>query len=235
MAQAGSFSEFSLLCCLLLAFPFGIYLIWIAREWSLVNLQFHSIRISKRLTGKQIAYKLLRNAGFSRVPVIADLSETFDNYDTSKHAICLTPETAGEKSISSTGIVIHEIGHALQDQEHFWVIGQSENINKTNLWSGNLIIPVFGLGLLLDSVFILFAGWALFCISTFCNLLLYYLNWDASARGEKWLRQSAALSKEEDKLVEKFLRVANLSYLSGVATNPLRIFMTVGKVFIHTP
>ena len=170
-----------------------------------------------------------------RVPVLSNSDEAFDNYDTSKHAICLTAKTAGEQSISSTGIVVHEVGHALQDQEHFWVIDQSEKINQTNFWTGNLIVPVFGVGLLLDSVVVLFAGWALFCISTLCNLLLYYLNWDASTRGEKWLKQSASVSNEEDKLVEKFLRMANLSYLSGVATNPFRIFITIEKIFIHTP
>ncbi len=234
MALVESFSEFSILCCLFLALPFAIYLVWIAREWSLTNSHLQTIKTSKGWTGKQIADKLLRQAGAARVPVLIPTNEPFDNYDTQKHAVCLTEETASEQSISSTGIVTHEIGHALQDFENFWAFGLSEKINKTNIVTGNLIIPTFSAGLLLDSIGILLAGWMLFYVSTLCNLLLYYLNWDASARGEKWLRQSMAVSKEEDELVEKFLRVANLSYLSGVATNPLQIFVTIGRVFIHT-
>jgi hypothetical protein len=234
MVQAGSFAALSILFCLVLAIPFGVYIVWIAREWSLITCQLHAVSTHNRLTGRQVAKRLLSLAGASRVPVLTPVNESYDNYDTQKHAVCLTEETACEHSISSTGIAAHEIGHALQDLGNFWVIGLSEKINKTNVVTGNLIIPTFSAGLLLDSIFILLAGWTLFYISTLCNLLLYYLNWDASARGEKWLRQSMAVSKEEDKLVEKFLRVANLSYLSGVATNPLQVFVTIGRLFIHT-
>ena len=72
-------------------------------------------------------------------------------------------------------------------------------------------------------------GYFLFLISVICNILIYYLNSDASRRGEAWLRRGKLISKEEDRLIRKFLISANMSYLGGIVISPFEIFFTLGR------
>jgi Zn-dependent membrane protease YugP len=169
-------------------------------------------------------------AHIHHVRVLTTKSRFSDYYDTQQKAIYLSVETAAQPTITATGIVAHEVGHVLQDKNHFWLIGALANIMWLNKLSGNLTIPVLLAGFLLDLTLLILVGIFSFLISTICNILIYYLNSDASNRGEAWLRRGRLISNEEDKLIRKFLGSANMSYLGGIVISPLEIFFTLGRL-----
>jgi Zn-dependent membrane protease YugP len=122
------------------------------------------------------------------------------------------------------------VGHVLQDKNHFWLLNAVVNVARLNRLAGNLTIPTLLTGFILDFTLLILFGYCLFFISAICNILIYYLNSDASKRGEAWLRRGKLISKEEDKLVRKFLTSANMSYLGGIVIAPFEVFFTLGRM-----
>ena len=224
------FSTISLQLCSIIVILLVGFGVWLASRLDHITCQLGDIKIKSHHNGARTAHDLFTLAHIHHVRVLTTKSRFSDCYDTQQKAIYLSPETAAQSTITATGIVAHEVGHVLQDKNHFWLIGAIANIIWLNKLAGNLTIPVLLTGFLLDLTLLILLGYCSFFISTICNILIYYLNSDASKRGEAWLRRGKLISKEEDKLIGKFLMSANMSYLGGIAISPFEIFFTVGRV-----
>lgn len=204
---------------------------WLMQELRQIDWQLHTKKLKSHHTGKQTAEDLFALAHLRHVRVLISQSDSVDYYDTGQKVICLSDETASEPSIAATGIVAHEVGHALQDKEGYWLIRRSEIIIGLKIIAGNIILPAFIAGLFLDFIGLVLASWILFIFSVICNILLYLLHSDASRRGVDWLRRDKYVSKEEDRLIEKFLRTTNLTYLGDILITPLQILFTLRYAF----
>ncbi len=217
--------------CMIVAVALVGFALWFASHLNRVTCQLGEIKIKSLHSGARTARDLFRLAHIQHVRVLTTKNRFSDYYDTQQKAIYLSADTAAQSTITSIGIVAHEVGHVLQDKNHFWLIGAIENIIRLNKLAGNLIIPALLIGFLFNSKALILFGCCSFFISTICNLLIYHLNSNASKRGEDWLCRGKLISKEEDKLIRKFLRSANMSYLGGITISPFEIFFTLGRMF----
>ena len=229
------FSIMSLQSCLIAAILLAGIAIWLASRLNRITCQLGAITIKSHHSGARTARELFHLAHIHHVRVWTTKSKSSDYYDTQQKAIYLSVETATQPTITATGIVAHEVGHALQDKNHFWLIGAIENVIRLNKLAGNLTLPALLIGFLLNSKLLIFFGGCVFVISTICNILIYYLNSDASKRGEVWLRRAKLISKKEDKLIRKFLGSANMTYLGGITISPFEIFFTLGRIISKLP
>jgi len=200
---------------------------WLAEELHRVTRELHAKNIKSLHNGIQTARELFALAKIRHVHVQITNCKLSDYYDTQERTIYLSEETASEPTLVATGIVAHEVGHALQDEENFWLMRQSENILRLNKLTGNFTLPIFTAGIFLDLIELVLTSCLLFIVSAICNVLLFCLHRDASKRGEIWLRCDKFVSKEEERMIERFLGIANLTYLGGIATTPLQIYFTL--------
>jgi Zn-dependent membrane protease YugP len=224
------FSTISLqLCYIIVIFLVG-FGVWLASHLEHITRQLGDIKIKSHHSGMRTVRDLFALAHIHHVRILTTKSRFSDCYDTEQKTIYLSPETAAHSTITAIGIVAHEVGHALQDKNHFWLISAIANIIWLNRLAGSLTIPVLLTGFLLDLMLPILFGYCLFFISTICNILIYYLNSDASKRGEAWLRRGKLISKEEDRLVRRFLTSTNMSYLGGIVISPIEIFFTLGRM-----
>src|SRR5256885_15572410 len=75
---------------------------------------FSKIPLSSRLTGKDVAEKMLRDNGISDVQVISVEGFLTDHYNPVTKTINLSPEVFGNYSIAAAAVAAHETGHAVQ-------------------------------------------------------------------------------------------------------------------------
>ena len=231
MTDLNEFVTASFQYCLIAAMFLVIFAVWLARGLGNVTHQLGCKKIKSRHTGIETARDLFALANIRHVRVVETKNAISDYYDTQENAIYLSEETAERPTITATGIVAHEVGHAIQKKKHFWLIQKAENVIRVNQFTGNVTLPAFIAGFLLELEEAIVVGWLSFLASIVCNILLFWLNSDASARGERLLKRDKFVSKDEGRLVEKFLWFANLSYLGGIITTPFGIFSTLGYAF----
>ena len=75
---------------------------------------FSKIPLSSRLTGKEVAEKMLRENGIYDVKVVSVAGFLTDHYNPINKTINLSPEVYSNYSVASAAIAAHETGHAVQ-------------------------------------------------------------------------------------------------------------------------
>src|SRR6476620_10252426 len=76
--------------------------------------KYGKIPLSARLTGKEIAEKMLRENGIYDVKVVSVEGFLSDHYNPAHKTINLSPEVYNNYSISAAAVAAHETGHAVQ-------------------------------------------------------------------------------------------------------------------------
>ncbi|MGI8598821.1 MAG: zinc metallopeptidase, partial [Chitinophagaceae bacterium] len=75
---------------------------------------FSKIPLLARLTGKEVAEKMLRENGISDVKVISVEGFLTDHYNPTNKTINLSPEVYNNYSVAAAAVAAHETGHAIQ-------------------------------------------------------------------------------------------------------------------------
>src|SRR5215210_2151300 len=75
---------------------------------------FSKIPLSARLTGKEVAEKMLRENGIYDVKVVSVEGFLSDHYNPANKTINLSPDVYNNYSISAAAVAAHETGHAVQ-------------------------------------------------------------------------------------------------------------------------
>src|SRR4051812_6207817 len=75
---------------------------------------FGKIPLASRLSGKEIAEKMLRENGIYDVKVVSVAGFLSDHYNPANKTINLSPDVYSGYSIASAAVAAHETGHAVQ-------------------------------------------------------------------------------------------------------------------------
>jgi Zn-dependent membrane protease YugP len=142
-----------------------------------------------------------------------------DHYDPRKKTLRLSPTVAQNASVASLAIAAHELGHAQQDQEDYFLLRlRAAMVPVVNIGSylGWILILAGLLFNLLDLAWlglIVFSGGAIFALAT----LPVEIN--ASARARQMLTTSGLIYTEEERRgMNTVLNAAALTYVAGLVT-----------------
>ena len=200
---------------------------------------YSQVPCSTGVTGAQAARAMMDANGLSGVAVnIINGGNSLTNYyDPNTKSLNLSREVYSSNSVASVCIACHEVGHALQDAQHYPLLAFRNGIvpvvNLTQMVSWPLIF--FGLIASTASPY----GSFLFSIGVMCFLLvvLFHLvtlpvEFDASNRALENLR-TLRLVNEDDYIGSRtVLRAAAMTYVAALATavaSLLRIFLIAGR------
>ena len=176
----------------------------------------YSKKISQRnITGTQAAEFLLRANGISDVKLGRIKGDLTDHYDPTDKTLRLSDSTYNSTSIAAIGVAAHETGHAIQHAKKYFplvfrrVLVPIANIGSSaGPWLAILGI-VMSFPLLTDIGILLFAGAVLFYLVTLP------VEFNASNRALKILKQNNVLSCDELKGVKKVLSAAAMTYVAS--------------------
>ena len=189
----------------------------------------YSKKMSQRnITGTQAAAYLLKVNGITDVKLGRIKGNLTDHYSPSEKVLRLSDSTFDSTSIAAIGVAAHETGHAIQHAKKYFP-----------LTFRNMLVPVANIGssagpwlailgiamsfpILTDIGILLFAGSVAFYVITLP------VEFNASNRAIKILKQNNILSAEELKGVKKVLSAAAMTYVGSALVamaNLLRLIL----------
>lgn len=189
----------------------------------------YSKKMSQRnITGTQAAAYLLKVNGITDVKLGRIKGNLTDHFSPSEKVLRLSDSTFDSTSIAAIGVAAHETGHAIQHAKKYFP-----------LTFRNMLVPVANIGssagpwlailgiamsfpILTDIGILLFAGSVAFYVITLP------VEFNASNRAIKILKQNNILSVEELKGVKKVLSAAAMTYVGSALVamaNLLRLIL----------
>lgn len=190
------------------------------------------VQSSRRLTGAQAAFAVLRHYGITNVSVVQIGGELSDHYDPRANVIRLSPEVYGGCSIAAVGIACHEAGHAAQHAQNYAPIKiRNAVIPIANIGSSaGVLLAVLGyflnFGLLTNIGIILFAFVVIF------QLVTLPVEFNASARAMKVIEETGLLTDDERSGARKVLTAAAMTYVAALLVSLaslLRLILLFGR------
>lgn len=214
---------------LILVVPALIVTFWAQIKVQTTFKKYNQIGTRGGLTGAEASAAIQRQNGI-HVPLEMVKGSLSDHYDPRANVIRLSETVYGVRSIAAVGVAAHETGHALQYAQGYAPI-QIRNaiVPVTRIASGlSIYLVLFGL-LIWEPLAML--GVAFLGLSVVFQLLTLPVEFNASARAMKALRESGTMTEEELTGARKVLTAAAMTYVAALFLSLmsfLRLLLIVG-------
>ena len=178
---------------------------------------------SGKLTGKEVAEKILEMNGLSNVKVGRINGSLTDHYDPRNKTISLSDGIYNSNSISACAVAAHEVGHAIQDKERYsMLVFRSKLVPVVNFTSRLSSILVFS-GFIFDLFNFITIGAILLTVGLFFQLITLPVEFDASKRAKEELQKCGLIENQDTKGATKVLKAAAFTYVAGFLASALQI------------
>lgn len=178
---------------------------------------------SGKLTGKEVAEKILEMNGLNNVKVGRINGSLTDHYDPRNKTISLSDGIYNSNSISACAVAAHEVGHAIQDKERYsMLVFRSKLVPVVNFTSRLSSILVFS-GFIFDLFNFITIGAILLTVGLFFQLITLPVEFDASKRAKEELQKCGLIEKQDTKGTTKVLKAAAFTYVAGFLASALQI------------
>lgn len=189
--------------------------------------RYRRIKSPTRLTGRDVARKILDANGLSQIQVCETPGKLTDHYDPSRKILKLSLDICDNSSIASIAVAAHECGHALQDKDNYTFLKiRSFLVPIVNFISYlgyfGLIVSLIGgiTGYLKLSILILFA-------TVLFQLITLPVELNASKRAFEQLETLNLISEDEKYGVKKVLGAAAMTYVASLVSSILQLLRLV--------
>ena len=186
--------------------------------------RYSKVGNSKKLSGCEVARKILDANGLEKIYVVEVEGELTDHYDPTRKTVRLSTSIFHDTSISSAAVAAHECGHAIQDKIDYKPMRiRSMLVPIVNLVSSlSWYIIIFGIIAQIFKIFLI--GIGLISLSLVFQLVTLPVEIDASRRAKKELLKLNLISESEKDGIKKVLTAAAMTYVAAVLTSILQIF-----------
>ena len=115
--------------------------------------KYSQMPLSRALTGKEVAEKMLRENGIYYVKVISSDGYLTDHYNPLTKTVNLSAEVYNGNSIASTAVAAHECGHAVQHATAYsWLMLRSRLVPFVQ-FSSNMVQWILLAGIVMIKAF----------------------------------------------------------------------------------
>lgn len=179
-------------------------------------------------TGSEVAREMLINNGISDVEVRLTRGYLSDHYNPRNKTLNLSSEVYNGSDASSIAIAAHEVGHAIQhNQGYFMLKLRSSMVGVTN-FANNVSWVLIFVGLFLGLFDLLLIGVILFGVVALFQLVTLPVELNASRRAYQYLVDSYVIVSDEEKRGTKsVLRCAAFTYVVALITSIAQILRYV--------
>lgn len=193
--------------------------------------RYTKVASSTRMTGAEVARKILDDNGLYNVHVEETRGYLSDHYDPRTKVVRLSSENYHGHSLAATAVSAHEVGHAIQDQQDYAFLRLRHSL-----------VPVANIGSNLSWVFILigfiagFSNFVLLGIVCMLAAVLFQVvtlpvEFNASTRAMDQVVSLGIIRSDEERETKKVLNAAALTYVAAAAVAVLEL---VRLILIYT-
>jgi Zn-dependent membrane protease YugP len=177
---------------------------------------YSKIPLSARLTGREVAEKMLRENGIYDVKVVSVAGFLTDHYNPATRTINLSPEVYNNYSIAAAAVAAHETGHAVQHARAYTWLNLRSKLVPAVQFSSSIVNWILLIGIFMASSgnsTLLLAGIALFAVTVLFTLITLPVEFDASRRALAWLNQTNVTNASEYPKAKNALTWAAMTYV----------------------
>ncbi len=176
------------------------------------NLQ---VPASHGMSGAEVARRILDSNGLQEVPIEETPGTLSDHYDPRSRSVHLSPEVFHGRSISSTAVGSHEVGHAIQHENAYAFFRFRSALFPAVSFASNIWFLF-----LLGGLFLQITGFVIFAIALYSIAVLFQIvtlpvEFDASNRANRQLSDLGLVPASEAGGVKSVLRAAAWTYVAG--------------------
>jgi len=223
----------------------GIYLIFIAfalLSWIVQKIlkskfkKYNVIELPNRMTGKDVAEKMLRDNGITDVKVEHVAGKLTDHYNPATKIVNLSDDVYLSNSISAAAVAAHECGHAVQHAQSYAFLNLRSKLVPTVSFASRWMQWILLAGILLLSRYpeLMIIGIALFALTTIFSFITLPVEINASKRAIAWLSNAGITNVATYPMATDALRWAAYTYviaaLGSLATLVYYIMIFLGGV-----
>ncbi len=171
-------------------------------------------QVSIRMTGREVAEKMLRDNGISDVRVVSTSGSLTDHYNPTDKTLNLSETVYGCANIAAAAVAAHECGHAVQHAKGYAFLRMRSAMVPAVSFASTWVQWILLAGILLVGYFpqLLLAGIVLFAITTLFSIVTLPVEVNASSRALTWLSSAGITSSQTYPMACKALRSAAYTY-----------------------
>jgi len=177
--------------------------------------RYSRIPISSGMSGAEIAHNMLSYYGINDVKIVMGKGLLTDHYNPVTKTVNLSPDVYSGRSIASAAVAAHECGHAVQHAQKY-----------PFLYFRSKIVPVVKIASIAQQYLLFIAFMTLksmpqimlitviaFIITTLFSFLTLPVEFDASNRALKWLKETGIVAGKEYEGAKDALKWAAMTYV----------------------
>lgn len=197
---------------------------WVSSRLKSKFEYYSQVRLRNGLSGKEVAEKMLRDNGIHDVEVISVPGQLTDHYNPANKTVNLSEAVYMQRNAAAAAVAAHEVGHAVQHAAGYSMLQlRSKLVPLVNISSTlSQFVIMAGIGLMIASksienpqgnTWVLAIGVLLFAMTTLFAFVTLPVEYDASNRAMKWLKDTGTVTAEEYVGVQDSLKWAARTYV----------------------
>ena len=215
----------------------GIALVSFLVQWNLKNKfeKYSKVLLPNRMTGKDVAIKMLHDNGIYDVRVISTPGQLTDHYNPVDKTVNLSEDVYNDCSVAAAAVASHECGHALQHATAYAPLKMRSSLVPVVSFASSWMQWVLLIGIFTIEIFpqIMLGGIILFAMTTLFAFITLPVEINASMRAVSWLKNAGITTYETQPMASEALRSAAYTYvaatLGSLATLVYYILMFLGR------
>lgn len=197
---------------------------WVSSRLKSKFEYYSNVHLRNGLSGKEVAEKMLRDNGINDVQVISVPGQLTDHYNPVDKTVNLSEGVYMQRNAAAAAVAAHECGHAVQHAVGYSMLNlRSKLVPIVNI-SSNLMqfVLIAGIAIMAASrsmenpngnTTVLAIGVAMFAMTTLFAFVTLPVEYDASNRAMKWLKDTGTVTTEEFVGVQDSLKWAARTYV----------------------
>lgn len=177
--------------------------------------KYSQVPSPRGLTGADIARLMLSQNGINDVTVQSVAGKLTDHYNPQDKTVNLSESVYGSASIAACAVAAHETGHAIQHAQGYAPLRLRSALVPVVTFANNTVQWVLLAGVVFIDIFpsLLWAGIALFALTTFFSLVTLPVEINASQRAVKWLDGAGIVDGQTKPMAVDALKWAAYTYI----------------------
>ncbi len=194
--------------------------------------RYSKINNARGMTASEAAERILKGAGIYEVRIERIEGDLTDHYDPKNKVVRLSESVYHSDSVAAIGVAAHECGHVIQHYGGYVPIRVRNAIVPVVNFGSKLSWPLILLGILFGLTSLVDIGIILFSVVLLFQLVTLPVEFNASKRAIRIIRDGGILQGDEVVGAKKVLNAAALTYVAGTiatALQVLRLFLLFGR------
>lgn len=197
--------------------------------------KYSQVPLGNRMTGREVAEKMLRDNGIYDVKVISTPGSLTDHYNPANKTVNLSEPVYNMDSVAAAAVAAHECGHAVQHATQYAPLQMRSALVPIVSFSSKWVMWVLLAGIFTIHMFpsLIWVGIGLFAVTTLFSFITLPVEINASARALAWLKTAGVTNSSNDAYAKDALKWAAYTYvvaaLGSLATLLYYVMIALGS------